>query len=146
MESDISDNEKQKFIDEATWGLDVYENEQGTVTVKTKSYGERREVVKAKLRGRGTLTAQLIKETADAYTNGDVEVEFLNGVIQITFVNIYGRPKNMEDMYETLDDNKPAHLALKCVFRYRTHGELKAYTHGQLHNHTHFELREGELN
>ena len=57
----IEDLINQAFIDTATWGIDLWEEEYGLDTNKLLSYEERREIVKAKKRGRGTTTIEMIK-------------------------------------------------------------------------------------
>ena len=64
----LEDLINQLFIDTATWGLSIYEKQLGLQTNLSLSYEERREIIKAKLRGRGTTTKQMIKETAEAFS------------------------------------------------------------------------------
>ncbi|WP_242967936.1 putative phage tail protein [Tepidibacter mesophilus] len=114
---DIDDLEKQLSIDTATWGLVIYEEESNIKTDITKSYEERRSVIKSKTRGNGKVDAKLIKMVVDAWTNGNVEVGF-NGKLDIKFNSIYGIPSNLEDLRKALDDIKPAHLSIIYKFAY----------------------------
>ncbi|AJA42680.1 portal protein (endogenous virus) [Clostridium phage phiCT9441A] len=109
---------KQCFIGTATWGLGLWEDEYGIETDLNKSYEERREILKAKKRGHGTVTKKLIKETAEAFSGGEVEIiehpESYSFVVQ--FIGIKGIPRNMGDFKEMLETIKPAHLAYE--FKY----------------------------
>ena len=144
IEFDISDVQQQFFLDTATWGLDIFEKELDIVTISSKSYSDRRSVISAKWRGAGKLTLELIKQTADAFVNGDVEVTF-TGTIEIDFTSEIGRPPNIEDVYKAIEDIKPAHLGVKYIFRFRTHSEVGQYTHGQLSTYSHIGIRESAL-
>jgi hypothetical protein len=73
-QGDIEDLRDQCFVDTATWGLDLWEGFLGIEVDHNKSYESRRENIKAKLRGIGTLTKELIESVANSYSNGAVEV------------------------------------------------------------------------
>ncbi|MGM1023559.1 MAG: putative phage tail protein [Bacillota bacterium] len=64
----------QMFISSATWGLDRWEKLAQIPVDHTKTYEQRREVLKARIRGIGTVRIELIKNLAIAYSNGEVEV------------------------------------------------------------------------
>ena len=64
----------QGFVETATWGLKFFEEELGLPIEPNLSYEQRREMIKAKLRGTGTTTIKLIKNVSIAYSNGEVEV------------------------------------------------------------------------
>ncbi|WP_129600490.1 YmfQ family protein [Anaerophilus nitritogenes] len=114
----IKDVEKQFFIDTATWGLAIYEKELGIPTNVNLSLEERREIIKAKWRGSGTTTKQMIKNTAEAFSGGEVDViEYPEeGYFVIKFIGVKGIPRNMESFKEMLETIKPAHLAYE--FKY----------------------------
>ena len=111
---------KQCFIDTATWGLSLWEKEFGTDTDISKSYEERREILKAKKRGHGTVTKKLIKETAEAFSGGECEIvehpESYSFTVQ--FIGIKGIPKNLASFKDMLDTIKPAHLAYDFKYTY----------------------------
>lgn len=52
----IENIEEQLFLDTATWGLDFYEKELGINTDYSKSYSERRKLIKARRKSPGVLT------------------------------------------------------------------------------------------
>lgn len=144
LEAAEKDVVNQTIIDNATWGLDLQEKELGIITDTLKSLEDRRSVIKAKRRGKGKLTIALIKRTVEAYTYAQTSVIF-DGAIHIIFTSIYGRPPNMADVYATIENIKPAHIAVDYTFKYRTHGDINISkaSHGQLHTLTHEQIRSG---
>ncbi|WP_125154296.1 YmfQ family protein [Clostridium rectalis] len=116
----IEDLVKQCFIDTATWGLTLWEKEYAVKTDINKSYEERREVLKAKKRGHGTVTRNLIKETAEAFSGGQVEVieEFKSYCFIVKFIGVKGIPKNLAAFKDMIDTIKPAHLAYDFKYTY----------------------------
>ena len=70
----VEDLSKNLYVKTATWGLDLFEGELGLVTDKSISYEERRERILAKKRGNGTTTKKMLKNTAEAFSGGEVEV------------------------------------------------------------------------
>ncbi|MEW9093932.1 MAG: YmfQ family protein [Clostridiaceae bacterium] len=116
----IQDLLKQCFIDTSTWGLTLWEKEYGINTDISKSYEERREILKAKKRGHGTVTKKMIKETAEAFSGGEVEIiehpESYSFTVQ--FIGIKGIPKNLAGFKDMLDTIKPAHLSYDFKYTY----------------------------
>ncbi|QUH21410.1 YmfQ family protein [Alkaliphilus sp. B6464] len=113
---------RQFFIDTATWGLSIYESELDLKTNMSLSYEERREIIKAKWRGRGTTTKQMIKNTAEAFSGGEVDViEYLEeDYFIVKFIGVKGIPKNMQGFIDMLETIKPAHLAYEFKYSYTT--------------------------
>lgn len=133
------------FLQTSTWGVNIFENELSIKSVSNKEIEDRRAIISAKWRGAGSLTLEVIKNTVSAYTNADIEVGFgEDGVINIEFISVYGIPKNMEDVYNTIEEIKPAHLGVKYVFRYRTWGDLKGYRWGDLKSVSWGKIKEEE--
>lgn len=114
-------------LETATWALDIYEREHGIRVDRRKPYEERRSVLRSRIRGTGLVSADMIKAVADSYTNGDVDVDFL-GYILITFTSRIGRPPNLVDVTQALEDVVPAHLRIEYAFRYLTIGEISTRT------------------
>lgn len=144
----IEDLEKQFFIDTATWGLSIHEKESGLETNMNLSYEERSEIVKAKLRGRGTTTKQMIKNTAEAFSGGEVDViEYPRECrFVIKFIGVKGTPRNMQGFISMLEDIKPAHLGYSFKYTYTVWNHLKNITWGQANAMTWNDLKvyEGE--
>lgn len=126
LEHELSDLLDQCFISTATWGLTRWEEVYGLVTNMALSYEQRREILLAKLRGQGTTTAQMIKETAETFSGGEIEVieDNPNHHFTVRFIGIKGIPRNMNAFISMLEDIKPAHLAYSFEYRYTTWSEL----------------------
>lgn len=138
----------QLFINSATWMLSMYEDKLALKRNAGLSYEERREIIKAKLRGRGTTTKQMIKETAEAFSGGEVDVieypEEYKFVVK--FIGVKGIPRNMQGFIDMLEAIKPAHLAYEFRYTYTVWNHLKDLTWGQANTMTWDELKvyEGE--
>ncbi|MEK8131241.1 putative phage tail protein [Paenibacillus filicis] len=117
----------QLFIDTATWGLARWEAELGLNTERTQSYEWRREMLRAKLRGTGTTTRQMIIEAAAAFSGGEVNVIDYpqESRFEIHFVGIKGIPANMPGFIQLLDEIKPAHLAYSFKYTYTVWNAVK---------------------
>lgn len=139
----IAELENQLFVDTATWGLDIWEKQFGLNTNISKPLLERREAIKAKMRGFSTCTIQMIKNTALAYTNAEVEVfeDYPNDTFKVKFVSVRGIPKDIDAFKRTIDTIKPAHLAYTVEYTYTTWGELKIKTWGDLKTKTWEQVR-----
>ena len=138
----------QLDIETATWGLDLWwEPMYGIQTDIEKPYEYRRSRIISKMRGAGTTTKELVKNVAESFSNGEVEVIEYPGEyrFEVKFVGTLGIPPNMGDLTDAIDEIKPAHLAYTYVIIYRTHGELKVKTHIQLSAYTHETLKGGDI-
>jgi hypothetical protein len=156
----ISDVLAQLFIDSATWGLSEWErfvglppapdysewdavNRRGVVFSdvegQTWNYfekafipneSERRSSVKARIRGTGTVTKQLLADVCDSYTGGKVEVSenAADFRIVIEFIDTVGAPENIEPLQAAINRIIPAHLTVDYVFRYLRWSELDNYS------------------
>lgn len=116
----IDDIKKQLFIDTATWGLTNWEEEYGIETNLSQSYEQRREIVKAKKKGQGTTTKAMIKNVAETFSGGEVNIIEHNEDYYFTvqFVGVKGIPRNMQAFKNMLDDIKPAHLGYTFLYTY----------------------------
>lgn len=116
----INDLFNQAFVSTATWGLTSWEDMYGVTTDMALSYEQRREILTAKIRGQGTTTKEMIRQTAEAFSGGEVEVIEDNGnhLFIVRFVGIKGVPDNMPAFIGMLEDIKPAHLAYRFEYTY----------------------------
>jgi hypothetical protein len=95
----------------------------------SKSDSFRRERIKAKIRGIGTVTKQMITDTAASYSNGVVEViEYPSAnSFKIKFVGTRGIPPNMGDLTLTIEEIKPAHLTYVFEYTWVTWNDFEGY-------------------
>ncbi|NRT32449.1 hypothetical protein BJV38_004966 [Clostridium beijerinckii] len=123
----IRDIKNQLWIDTATWGLSYWENEYGIETNLSLGYEQRREVLKAKKRGQGTTTKQMIKNVAETFSGGEVNIiqDNPNYAFVVQFVGVKGIPKNMQLFKDMLENIKPAHLGYTIKYTYTVWNVLK---------------------
>ena len=116
----IEDLSKNLYVKTATWGLDLFEEELGLVTDKSVSYEERRERILAKKRGNGTTTKKMLKNTAEAFSGGEVDIieNFEDYSFIIKFIGVKGIPKNLTLFKKMIEEIKPAHLDYDFAFTY----------------------------
>lgn len=144
-EAGVTDLQKQMSVDTATWALSIYESELDIPIDTSKSYEERRSVIKSKMRGTGKVDSALIELVVESWTNGEVEVSFSNSTITIAFTSTVGIPPNMTDVEIAIEEIKPAHLAVLYVFLFNRYEQLQGYAHDQLATRTHEQLRSSDL-
>lgn len=151
---------EQKLIDKATWGLGIWEKELGIEYNPSMGIDSRREIIKAKLRGRGTATKDMIKNTAEAFSGGEVDVieypEEYRFVVK--FIGVKGIPRNMPGFIDMLGIIKPAHLGYEFKYTYTVWhmlkdwgivwgkidtywGDLDSFNWNEINNHTWLETR-----
>lgn len=109
-------------VDTATHKLSEYERELGLPININSTYEGRREIIKAKMRGSGTTTKNMIINTAESFSGGEVDVieypEEYRFVVK--FIGVKGIPKNMKAFIHMLEIIKPAHLAYEFRYTYTT--------------------------
>ena len=145
----IEDLSKNLYVKTATWGLDLFEEELGLVTDKSISYEERRERILAKKRGNGTTTKAMIKNTAEAFSGGEVEVieNFSDYSFIVKFIGVLGIPKNLTLFKNMIEEIKPAHLNYELAFTYVVWDIAKRFSWESISHKTWTQLKayEGEV-
>lgn len=121
----------QFYISKADTALSRYENEYGIKVEELKKIEYRRNVIISKLRGLGTTTIEAIKNISRTYTNGEVDVieDFENGHFTIFFKSILGIPPNIDDLYNSIHQIKPAHLSFGFKYSYLTWNDFDEYNY-----------------
>ncbi|MCC0704891.1 DUF2313 domain-containing protein [Clostridioides sp. ES-S-0049-02] len=105
----------QFFIDTATWGFDDWED---LLKIKTNSkldFNTRRSNIKAKLRGKGTTTIEVIKAISEAYTKTNVDVEVFSNLFSFTlsFITNNCSYNTILELDKKIEEIKPCHLEHK---------------------------------
>ncbi|HBF6858425.1 TPA: DUF2313 domain-containing protein [Clostridioides difficile] len=105
----------QFFVDTATWGLDYWEN---ILSIKNRfdlSIEDRRSNIKAKMRGKGTTTIEVIKAIGEAYTKTDVDVKVFSNLFSFTlsFITNDCSYNTILELDKKIEEIKPAHLEHK---------------------------------
>ncbi|MEG0775504.1 YmfQ family protein [Clostridium sp.] len=119
----------QFFIDKADFTLERWESELGLDVNNNLNVDYRRSRIKSKLRGQGTVTVSLIRNVAESFSNGEVDLIENNAAYEFTikFVGVKGIPPNMEDLKKAIEEIKPAHLNYKFEYTYLTWDEFEKY-------------------
>lgn len=130
VNTSIQDIIDQCFISTATWGLAYWESLVGVITDTSKDIDQRRSVVKAKIRGSGTVTVQFLENVASSYSNGEVEIIEHPSIysFEVKFVGTKGIPPNLDDLEASINQIKPAHLAVTYTFIYTTWAPVQTVT------------------
>lgn len=119
LEAEAEQIVKDLFINTASEAaLLRYEKELGLAAAPGKNLDDRRSAIIAKWMSSGKVDLEMIRAVANAWKNGEVEVNFSGGVIIAKFVGSYGVPGDLDGLKKALDEIKPAHLAVNYLFRY----------------------------
>lgn len=135
------------FVRTATNALYMWETMLGLPSGSDESNYVRRSRIISKLRGAGTATVAMIKQVAESYTNGEVDVieNFSDYSFTIKFISQRGVPDGINLLKRAIEEIKPAHLHVYYEFQYNTHDDLGGFTHAELSGYTHQGLREEDL-
>lgn len=88
---------------------------------KTKSNtleGKRIEI-EARWKTTGKCDLELLQTIANSWRNGEIDVKFIDGTIEIIFISLVGIPNDIEVLKASLGEAKPAHLGINFQYRYR---------------------------
>ncbi|MDQ0412734.1 putative phage tail protein [Mesobacillus stamsii] len=116
LQNSVDDVLDQLFIEKTTWGLDRWEEFFGIYPDSSKPIDQRRSVLKSKIRGAGVTTVSLVKDVAESWYNGEIEVIEMPEKVEIKFTSNYGVPANLQDVKNALREIVPAHLLIEYVF------------------------------
>lgn len=130
IETNLADVLKQFYVETATEeGLSRWEEFVGLSSYAGKPLDQRRSRIISKLRGYGTVTVNLIRNVAESYVYGTVEVTENPAAYSFTikFVDPRGIPPNLDDLKAAIEEIKPAHLSVEYQFTYTVWGELNTF-------------------
>lgn len=99
-------------------GCKWYEKLLRLIPKSNQALSDRGSAIQAKWLSNTHNDIELIQTVCDAWKNGEVVADFINGKIQITFVGKYGIPDDLKGLLYSVDIIKPAHLAYFLVFKY----------------------------
>jgi len=133
----------QCFVNTATTLLSRYEKIYGIQVDVSKTNEFRRERIKAKIRGTGTVTKQMIENAAKSYSNGEVQVieKAADYSFKVKFVGTKGIPANIADLTLTINEIKPAHLAFTFEYTYNRWNDIAGMTWSGASDYTWEQLR-----
>lgn len=113
-----SDLEKQYWFDTMTWGADYLAAILGIRFPITATIEEKRSIIEARWKSTGKSDIYLLQAIADSWNNGETQISFIDGKINVKFVGDYGVPTGLESLKKELDNAKPAHLAISFSYNY----------------------------
>jgi len=141
-EKDCANTQNELTFYSASNTLDRYERD--FVLPISNNYENSYRISKmlSKLRGKGIITEQVIKDIAKSFSNGEVEVSTIpiEYTLIIKFTGVMGIPPNLNDLKEILETLKAADWKIVYEYTYNTYGILGAQTNEALSNFTHEEL------
>lgn len=148
LEKGLSSTISECFASTASGLLSRYEQLLGLEVDVSKSDSFRRERIRAKISGVGTTTKEMVKNAASSYSNGEVEVieDTSHYRFVIRFVGMLGIPGNMADLKLTIEEIKPAHLAVEYEYIYNTWNNVSALTWDQAAAYTWEGIRTVNIN
>lgn len=136
----------QLFLDSMTYVLPVEERIAGITPGTGDTLEQRRSVLQAKWRSAmGKCDMELLQRVCDSWDKGEVAVAYTDGVLVLTFVNLFGVPARLDALQAAIREVAPAHIPVQYVIRYRLWREAAALTWGALAAHSWHDVKEGEL-
>lgn len=95
----------------------------------SKPLDQRVSVLVSRMRSRGTTTPAFIKNVAQSFQYGDIDVieNVEPYVVKIVFKSIIGIPPNLDDFIEALEIVRPAHIQFIYEFKYNTWDMIEAF-------------------
>lgn len=147
LNAKVQDLMNQCFVNTATWGLTLWEDNYGIKTDLSKDISFRRSNIIAKMRGQGVTTKNMIKNVAESFSYGEVEVIEVSNEYRfiIKFVGTKGLPPNMDDLQNSIEEIKPAHLGFTFEYIYNTYLDIQAFQFKTLNAYTWSELINDEI-
>lgn len=123
----------QVFVVSADRDLSRWERICGIKTDLTKTLEERRAIVKSRIQGAGTVTAEVVRELADTLYGAATQVreDFAGASVVVTLVGKRGVANNAEDVRKELRELIPAHLGITLEFTWFIWDEFDALTWNQ---------------
>lgn len=113
-EVDIHDLLNQFSVNTCTWGIVLWEKFIGILSDSSKSLEERKARVLAKIRGQGTTTIEAIKNICNVYADNTEVVEHTSEYwFELLLESYNGFLTDIESLYNTITEVKPAHLGVK---------------------------------
>lgn len=109
-----SDTLAQLWVDTATWGLDLWEQWVGLPADRTRPYSYRRSRIKAKLRGQGATTAEMLRSVVASFGFEPSQISVIEHPaeyqFEIVLSELAGVPADVGGIEAAVNEIKPAHL------------------------------------
>lgn len=99
-------------------GIEYFEALLKITPTNKQTQDDRRAAIQAKWQSNNHNYLQLIQNICNAWKNGEIEANFINGKIKLIFVGEYGVPDDLEGLLKAINDIKPAHIGYETLFKY----------------------------
>ncbi|WP_421756835.1 putative phage tail protein [Clostridium sporogenes] len=136
IEDVLEDIRKQFNFETMTWGADLLASEMNIKLDPTLKQDEKNSIIAARWKSEGKADLNLLQAICNSWHNGNVEVKFVNGKIQLKFNGIYGIPTDLDSLKKQIDLSKSSHLAIDYLFAYLLLTDVEAMTFTTLENTT----------
>lgn len=136
IEDVLEDIRKQFNFETMTWGADLLASEMNIKLDPTLKQDEKNSIIAARWKSEGKADINLLQAICNSWHNGNVDVKFVNGKIQLKFNGIYGIPTDLDSLKKQIDLSKPSHLAIDYLFAYLLLKDVEAMTLTTLENTT----------
>lgn len=124
---EIEDTLKQFFVETATWGLEYWERMLEIKQNSNKGYEERRSVILAKMKIAQVSTVEAIRRLCLGFfnvTNAYVYEDNANYTFYVELENPNLEKGGLDDLCNSLNTYKPAHLGYRFVFVSKGYTEI----------------------
>lgn len=115
-----------------------YKTESTTLTAK-------REEIEGRWKVSGKCDLKLLNSIANSWRNGIIEIKFTNGVLNLSFASLTGKPENVEALINAINIAKPAHLGLLVKYKYRVWRDILPENWNYYTKYTWREIMEKEV-
>lgn len=105
-------------------GVIYFEEELDITPLATQTLEERRASIQAKWLANNHNSLQLVQAVCDARKNGEIKADFVDGKMQIRFVNSFGIPSDLDLLKKSIEEIKPAHIPIAWLYRYLLKKEI----------------------
>ncbi|MGO5072331.1 putative phage tail protein [Clostridium sporogenes] len=136
IEDVLEDIKKQFQFSTMTWGADLLASEMNIKLDPTLKQDEKNSIIAARWKSEGKADLNLLQAICNSWHNGNVDVKFVNGKIQLKFNGIYGIPTDLDSLKKQIDLSKPSHLAIDYLFAYLLLKDVETMTLTTLENTT----------
>ena len=127
LAQELEDQVDQYYPETATWALSRFEQD---LNIPVNLQADRAAALGYHLEdaGSGKVSASMLKNVAQAYERGSIEVSVQPAEYKVTihFRDTLGIPPNLSDLKSAIEEIKPAHMAVDYALRYLTIAEVEA--------------------
>lgn len=139
LELNLDDLLNNTQIKTATWQLKYLERIYGITIDESDTLENRRARIIAKKRSTEVeFNNENVKNICRSFSGGEVEIHphLEEDYFVIEFVSTMGIPPKIEDLYNLIEEIKPAHLGVEYKFKYNTVYDLRQITVAEARTHT----------